>query len=171
MFRMELLILPCAVLGLFLTQRLETIEVFWTFSIFLEAVSIIPQVYMVSKSKQVESTVVSYISCLGLYRGFYLMHWLYTYLKLDFSRKVSVASGIIQLIFYCDFFARNLPIFKPKNHLGGLDNAKPNEEAKSVELSGDKNTQVPDNQRNESSVVVLIPNPLATAAEKVSNSG
>ncbi|XP_011496833.1 PREDICTED: ER lumen protein-retaining receptor 1-A-like [Ceratosolen solmsi marchali] len=170
-FRMELLILPCAVLGLFLTEYLDTMEVFWTFSVFLEAVSIVPQVYMVSKSKQVESTVVSYISCLGLYRGCYLMHWLYTYLKLGFFRKMSVATGIIQLIFYCDFFARNLPILKQKNNGKGFENSRPEEDTKTVDSMVDKSVRVFDTQRDEcksmDSVVVLTNNPLAASTEKI----
>lgn len=114
-FRIELLILPCAVFSLFMNDHFETVEVLQTFSIYLEAVAIIPQVYLVSKTKQIESIVVSYVACLGLYRGCYLMHYLYAYYKQDSFERIAIASALVQLIFYCDFFGRNLPILKPKN--------------------------------------------------------
>lgn len=119
--RIELLILPCAVFALFLNERLETLQSLWTFGSLLEAVAIVPQVYLVSKSKLVDSIVVSYVACLGLYRGCYLTHWLYAHLgRQERLARVEVASSIVQLVLYCDFFARNLPIMKQKDRAAGL---------------------------------------------------
>lgn len=98
-----------------MNDSFETVEVLQTFSLYLEALAIIPQVYLVSKTKQIESIVVSYVACLGLYRGCYLMHYLYAYYKQDSFERIAIASALVQLIFYCDFFGRNLPILKPKN--------------------------------------------------------
>ncbi|XP_023245229.1 ER lumen protein-retaining receptor 3-like [Copidosoma floridanum] len=113
-FRIELLVLPSAVLALFLNNQFESFEVLRAFSAYLEAVAIVPQVYLASKTKQIESIVVSYVACLGLYEGCYVMHWLYDYAKTRKLVNIDVACGIVQLIFYADFFARNLPILKVK---------------------------------------------------------
>ncbi|OXU24138.1 hypothetical protein TSAR_007768 [Trichomalopsis sarcophagae] len=122
-FRIELLILPCAVFALFLNKAFETIEVFWAFSVYLEALAIIPQVYLISKSKEADSVVMSYISCLGLYRGCYVLHWLYAYKNsMDIPlEQIAVASGVVQLIFYFDITVRNLPILKPKQCMNSTE--------------------------------------------------
>lgn len=107
--------------------------------------AIVPQVYLVSKAKQVESIVVSYIACMGLYRGCYLMHWAYLYYKQQQLEEIAIASSIVQLIFYVDFFARNLPIIKPKHRSTDLtQNEGTNVESivvKNVETVGDKEVQ------------------------------
>ncbi|KAL7288683.1 hypothetical protein TKK_0017408 [Trichogramma kaykai] len=120
-FRMELLVLPCAVFSLFLSERFETIAVLQTFGLFLQSVAIVPQVYLVSKRKQVEAIVVSYVACLGLHLGCYISHWLYVYVKHSQVDRIAVSSGIVQLLFYCDFFARNLPILKAKRSLADVE--------------------------------------------------
>ncbi|XP_014220519.1 ER lumen protein-retaining receptor 3-like isoform X3 [Trichogramma pretiosum] len=120
-FRMELLMLPCAVFSLFLSERFETVAVLQTFGLFLQSVAIVPQVYLVSKRKQVEAVVVSYVACLGLHLGCYISHWLYVYVKLSQVDRIAVSSGIVQLLFYCDFFARNLPILKAKRSLADVE--------------------------------------------------
>lgn len=134
------MILPCAVFALFLNKAFETVEVFCTFSVYLESVAIVPQVYLVSKAKQVESVVVSYVSCLGLYQGCYIMHWLYAYLRQSPNasfENIAVASGIVQLIFYCDFFARNLPILKPERCTADVDAAQDKEATITERVSKD----------------------------------
>ncbi|CAB0035853.1 unnamed protein product [Trichogramma brassicae] len=120
-FRMELLMLPCAVFSLFLSERFETVAVLQTFGLFLQSVAIVPQVYLVSKRKQVEAVVVSYVACLGLHLGCYISHWLYVYVKHSQVDRIAVSSGIVQLLFYCDFFARNLPILKAKRSLADVE--------------------------------------------------
>ena len=47
--RAELLILIAAGLAVFINHEFTTMELFWTFSIYLEAVAILPQLYMISK--------------------------------------------------------------------------------------------------------------------------
>ena len=109
-----MLILPSAAAALILSPKFETLQVLHTFGVFLQSVAIVPQVYFVSKCKQVEAVVISYISCLGLHLGFYLTNWYYIYMKQGEIDRIIVSSGLVQLIFYCDFFARNLPILKSK---------------------------------------------------------
>lgn len=49
-FRVEFLLAPCAVLALLINHEFTIMEILWTFSIYLEAVAILPQLFMVSKT-------------------------------------------------------------------------------------------------------------------------
>ena len=42
--------------------------------------------------------------CLGLYRGLYILNWIYRYYDEEYVDVIAVFSGIIQTILYCDFF-------------------------------------------------------------------
>ena len=48
-FRVELLLIPVAALALLFNHEFSVMEVLWAFSIYLEAVAILPQLFMVSK--------------------------------------------------------------------------------------------------------------------------
>ncbi|VEL32025.1 unnamed protein product [Protopolystoma xenopodis] len=43
--------------------------IFWTFSIYLEAVAILPQLYMISKTGEAETITSHYLFALGFYRA------------------------------------------------------------------------------------------------------
>lgn len=47
--RVELLLIPVAALALLFNHEFSVMEVLWAFSIYLEAVAILPQLFMVSK--------------------------------------------------------------------------------------------------------------------------
>ena len=47
----------------------------WTFSIYLEAVAILPQLFMVSKTGEAESITSHYLFALGSYRALYIINW------------------------------------------------------------------------------------------------
>ena len=109
--------MPCAILALFMNHPKLVVneEKLWAFSQFLESVAILPQVYLLTKKKKVESIIVSYICALGLSRGFHLLHWIYQVIATDNeSNGISVSASIVQIYFYMDFFAKNLPTFKSK---------------------------------------------------------
>ena len=48
-FRVEPLLIPVAALALSFNYEFSVMEVLWTFSIYLEAVAILPQLFMVYK--------------------------------------------------------------------------------------------------------------------------
>ncbi|KAK2579065.1 hypothetical protein KPH14_002669 [Odynerus spinipes] len=50
-FRIEFLILPTFILALLINHELSVVEVLWTFSIYLESVAILPQLFLVSKTE------------------------------------------------------------------------------------------------------------------------
>ncbi|KAG7192367.1 endoplasmic reticulum retention protein [Scheffersomyces spartinae] len=79
-------------------------EFLWTFSIWLEAFAILPQLMLLQKTGQAENITTHYIFCLGLYRALYIPNWIYRYFteaKLDW---VAIVAGIVQTAIYSDFF-------------------------------------------------------------------
>ena len=78
-FSVEFLLLPTALLSLVLNHEFSVMEVLWTFSIYLESVAILPQLFMVSKTGEAESITSHYLFALGSYRGLYIFNWIYRY--------------------------------------------------------------------------------------------
>lgn len=111
-FRTEILISACMIIALLINYTFETIEVFWTFSMYLDAVALLPQFHFISKAGHVHKHVFWYITALGLYRALYICHWVYRYMHTNEFDKLSVASGLIQFLLYLDFFTRVLPYSK-----------------------------------------------------------
>ena len=79
-------------------------QILWTFSIFLEAVAIMPQLFMITKTGEAESITTHYLFFLGLYRALYIANWVWRYHTEGFFDQIAVVSGVVQTIFYCDFF-------------------------------------------------------------------
>jgi len=103
-FRLEFLLLPAAALALLVNHAFEFIEVAWTFSIYLEAVAILPQLFMVSKTGEAETITSHYLFALGSYRALYIVNWVYRYHTEGFYDIIAVVAGIVQTVLYCDFF-------------------------------------------------------------------
>ncbi|UYV76529.1 KdelR [Cordylochernes scorpioides] len=79
-------------------------QVLWTFSIYLESVAILPQLFMVSKTGEAETITSHYLFCLGSYRALYILNWIYRYYFEGFIDPIAVVAGIVQTVLYCDFF-------------------------------------------------------------------
>ncbi|KAK9509746.1 hypothetical protein O3M35_006992 [Rhynocoris fuscipes] len=103
-FRIEFLILPCIILALLINHDFSLLEIIWTFSIYLESVAILPQLFMVSKTGEAESITSHYLFALGSYRGLYLFNWIYRYYAEDHYDLIAIIAGIVQTVLYCDFF-------------------------------------------------------------------
>ncbi|KAA0183271.1 hypothetical protein HAZT_HAZT002982 [Hyalella azteca] len=103
-FRLEFLILPAAGLALIINHEFSIIEVMWTFSIYLEAVAILPQLFMVSKTGEAESITSHYLFALGSYRALYIVNWVYRYYSEGFYDMIATLAGVVQTVLYCDFF-------------------------------------------------------------------
>ena len=54
-------------------------ELAWSFSLWLEALAFIPQIWMLNKIRIVENITSHYVAALGLYRFFYIVNWVYRY--------------------------------------------------------------------------------------------
>jgi len=103
-FRIELLLGPVAVLALVLNHEFTTMEVLWTFSIYLESVAILPQLFMISKTGEAETITSHYLFALGSYRGLYIFNWVYRFYFEGFYDIIAIVAGIVQTVLYCDFF-------------------------------------------------------------------
>lgn len=51
----------------------------WSFSIYLEAVAIFPQLFILQRTGEAESITTHYLAALGIYRGLYIPNWIYRY--------------------------------------------------------------------------------------------
>jgi ER lumen protein retaining receptor len=103
-FRVEFLLIPSFILSLIINHGFSIIEILWAFSIYLEAVAILPQLFMISKTGEAESITSHYLFALGSYRAFYILNWIYRYTVETHYDIIAVIAGIVQTILYCDFF-------------------------------------------------------------------
>jgi ER lumen protein retaining receptor len=103
-FRIEFLLAPVTLLALIVNHEFTIFEVLWTFSIYLEAVAILPQLFLVSKTGEAETITSHYLFALGSYRGLYLLNWIFRYYMEDFYDLIAIVAGIVQTVLYCDFF-------------------------------------------------------------------
>lgn len=103
-------ITPCFLLSLVLNDYFSITEILWTFSIYLEAVAIVPQLMVVhAQAKQqngfVEKLTSDYVFTLGGYRVLYLINWVYRYMTEDsYFVPIVWISGLVQTLIYIDFF-------------------------------------------------------------------
>ncbi|KAI7846116.1 hypothetical protein COHA_000377 [Chlorella ohadii] len=104
-FRYVFLVVPCFLLALVLNHRFTFTEVLWTFSIYLEAVAILPQLVLMQRTQNIDNLTANYIALLGAYRGLYIINWVYRYFTEPHYRQWLVwISGVVQTALYADFF-------------------------------------------------------------------
>lgn len=103
-FRLEYLLGPCALLALIFNYKFTPIEILWAFSIYLEAVAILPQLFMLQRTGEAEAITTHYLAALGAYRGLYIPNWIYRYFTEGTVDPIAVMAGIVQTGLYLDFF-------------------------------------------------------------------
>ncbi|CAM6040139.1 unnamed protein product [Sphagnum compactum] len=104
-FRHYFLVIPCFFLALLVNYKLTVREVLWAFSVYLEAVAILPQLVLLQRTRNVDNLTGNYVFLLGAYRGLYLVNWVYRYLTEEhYLRWISWIAGIVQTALYLDFF-------------------------------------------------------------------
>ncbi|XP_023245226.1 uncharacterized protein LOC111642874 [Copidosoma floridanum] len=108
-FRIERLIIPCLAMAMLVNYEFETMEVLWQFSMYLEAVAMVPQFHFIAKAKYIHKHMLYYIMALATYKALYIVHWIYRYYERNQYDRYTQASGVIQLMLYCDFFIRVIP--------------------------------------------------------------
>lgn len=64
-FRYAFLVAPCFLLALVLNHRFSFTEVLWTFSIYLEAVAILPQLVLMQRTQNIDNLTANYVALLG----------------------------------------------------------------------------------------------------------
>merc|ERR1712238_608639 len=109
-------ILPCIILavlthlisgegkGLDLARNAQ--ELLWVFSIYLEAVAILPQLIVLQRFREVENLTGNYIFFMGAYRALYIFNWVYrAYYEPGYRHHYVVYFfGVLQTALYVDFF-------------------------------------------------------------------
>lgn len=104
-FRYLFLVLPCLLLALVINEGFTVKEVMWSFSLFLEAVAILPQLVMLQRTRNIDNLTVQYVFLLGAYRGFYILNWVYRYFtEPRYFHWIACISGLVQTLLYGDFF-------------------------------------------------------------------
>lgn len=103
-FRIEFLLIGSAILALFFPYKYSVLEILWVFSICLESVAILPQLFMLRRTGDAEPFTTLYIYVLGVYRGFYILNWIYRYYSEEYIDLISLIAGILQTTLYIDFF-------------------------------------------------------------------
>ncbi|RUP45658.1 HDEL sequence binding protein [Jimgerdemannia flammicorona] len=103
-FRIEYLLGASVLLALVINEKFTFLEVCWAFSIYLEAVAILPQLFMLSRTGEAEMITTHYLFTLGSYRALYLLNWIYRYYIGQPMGPISWVSGMVQTALYSDFF-------------------------------------------------------------------
>ncbi|KAG9119433.1 endoplasmic reticulum retention protein [Ceratobasidium sp. 392] len=103
-FELLYLVGPSAVLALVFNYEFTLTEVLWAFSIYLEAVAIFPQLFMLQRTGEAETITTHYIAALGAYRALYIPNWIYRYWTEGNVDPIAVLAGLVQTGLYIDFF-------------------------------------------------------------------
>lgn len=103
-FPVKYILLASFILSLIFTPSYSFFEVSWTFSLWLEAFSILPQLFILQKTGEAENITTHYIFSLGIYRALYIPNWIYRYFAEDHFDVNSVLAGLVQTAIYSDFF-------------------------------------------------------------------
>ncbi|KAL7271167.1 endoplasmic reticulum retention protein [Rhizina undulata] len=103
-FKIEYLLGGSAILALLFPYKWTFTEILWTFSIWLESVAILPQLFMLQRTGEAETITTHYLFALGAYRALYIPNWIYRYLMESHFDPIATLAGVIQTILYSDFF-------------------------------------------------------------------
>ena len=76
----------------------------WAFSIWLESVAILPQLFMLQRTGEAETITTHYLFALGIYRALYIPNWIWRYFTESWFDTIPVIAGVIQTVLYADFF-------------------------------------------------------------------
>ena len=98
------LILFALIMTLIIHKNFTLWGLIWSFSLWLESVAVFPQISIIANTDGVFTYTAHYLASLGLYRFFYILLWIYRYIKEGRVLWVSVLSGILQVLLYTDFF-------------------------------------------------------------------
>jgi len=103
---------PCAVVAVIThlsgsgLGKFDGLELLWTFSIYLEAIAILPQLIVLQRYREVENLTGNYIFFMGAYRAFYIVNWIWrAYHEPMYQHHFVVYfCGVLQTLLYADFF-------------------------------------------------------------------
>jgi len=103
-FQIHYLLIGSAILAFLFPYAWSYSEILWSFSIWLESVAILPQLFMLQRTGEAETITTHYLFALGAYRALYIPNWVYRYYAEGHFDPIATFAGIIQTILYSDFF-------------------------------------------------------------------
>ncbi|KAF8806657.1 ER lumen protein retaining receptor [Phlegmacium glaucopus] len=103
-FKIEYILAPCVIFALLFNYKFSVSEILWSFSIWLEALAILPQLFMLQRTGEAETITTHYLAALGLYRALYIPNWIYRYYTEVLADPIAITAGIVQTGLYIDFF-------------------------------------------------------------------
>lgn len=105
-FRVLFLVAPCLLLALLIHSSTKVMEILWTFSIYLEAVAILPQLVLMQRTQNIDNLTGNYVFLLGSYRALYIVNWVYRYITEPkyHGQWIAWTAGVLQTALYVDFF-------------------------------------------------------------------
>ena len=105
-FRVQYLLGGSLLLALIWPNYYTPFEISWAFSIWLESVAILPQLFLLQRTGEAETITTHYLFALGMYRALYIPNWIWRYFAGDYKHgnTIAVLAGIVQTVLYSDFF-------------------------------------------------------------------
>jgi len=103
-FRTEYIAIPSFLLALIFNYEFIPSEILWSFSIFLESVAILPQLFLLQRTGEAETITTHYLAALGVYRALYIPNWVYRYWTEGSVDVIAVMAGLVQTGLFADFF-------------------------------------------------------------------
>jgi hypothetical protein len=92
-FKVEYLVGPSVLCSLIFNYKFSVMEVLWSFSIFLEAVAILPQLFMLQRTGEADTIDTHYLAALGAYRALYIPNWIYRSVSCAAARRDALFMG------------------------------------------------------------------------------
>ncbi|CCH42079.1 ER lumen protein retaining receptor 2 [Wickerhamomyces ciferrii] len=103
-FPIEYLIGGSFILSLIFNYKFQFGEILWSFSLWLESVAILPQLFMLQRTGEARTLTTHYIFALGAYRTLYIPNWIFRWISEGRVDYLAIFTGIVQTIIYSDFF-------------------------------------------------------------------
>jgi len=103
-FKVQYLLGGSALLAILFPYKYNLTEMLWAFSIWLESVAILPQLFMLQRTGEAETITTHYLFALGVYRALYIPNWIYRYFAESYVDPIAWLAGMLQTVLYSDFF-------------------------------------------------------------------
>lgn len=103
-FKIRYCLMFAAAMAMMFHYKFSFQQLTWSFSIWLESIAVIPQLFLLQKLRKADALTAHYIFLLGIYRALYIPNWIYRYFAEERFEKISFFAGVLQTIVYSDFF-------------------------------------------------------------------
>lgn len=101
-FPIKLLLIPCLALALILNYEFTWYQILWAFLIYLEAVAIVPQIWLTHKVGYTKYMGV-YLLSLGIYSALNMLYWIIIFFCFHSDSNVHLISSIAHTCFFIIF--------------------------------------------------------------------